>query len=147
MLGLQAAIEETELDPWLLDMVALRASQINGCAFCIDVHRRSLEGRGESAQRLASLDSWEGTGSFTKREQAVLAWTAAVTLVSAGFVPDELYQEALKYFTKEELVNLTFAIAAINAWNRLNVSFRRVPGGQERSEFLETAELEYVHSE
>jgi AhpD family alkylhydroperoxidase len=115
-------------DHSLLELVKLRASQINGCAHCIDMHTKELRADGESEQRLYLLNAWRESPFYSDRERAALAWTEAVTLVADTQVPDEVYEEARKQFTEEELVNLTLALVAINGANRLNIAFRTVPG-------------------
>lgn len=117
------------LDSTLLELVKLRASQINGCAHCIDMHTKKLRAGGESEQRLYLLNAWEETPFYTARERAALAWTEAVTLITDGHAPDAVYAEVRAQFTEEELANLTLAICAINSANRLNIAFRTVPGG------------------
>jgi len=102
--------------------------QINGCAHCIDMHTKELRADGESEQRLYLLNAWRESPFYSDRERAALAWTEAVTLVADTQVPDEVYEEARKQFTEEELVNLTLALVAINGANRLNIAFRTVPG-------------------
>ncbi len=129
MLGLENYVNNCGLEPVLLDLVRLRASQINGCAFCIDMHAKDLRAAGESEQRVYMLDAWRESPFYSDRERAALAWTEAVTLITAEHVPDEVYEQARQHFSEEELANLTLAIIAINGWNRLNVSFRTVPGG------------------
>jgi AhpD family alkylhydroperoxidase len=116
------------LDHALLNLIYLRASQINGCAYCIDMHSKDARALGETEQRLYELNAWRETPFYTEKERAALAWTEAVTLVSEGHVPDEVYEEAKKHFKDEELVNLTLAVAQINVWNRLAISFRAEPG-------------------
>ncbi len=116
------------LEPDLLELVRLRASQINGCAFCIDMHTKDARSRGESEQRLYGVSAWRETPFFTERERAALAWTEAVTQISKDHVPDDIYEEVRKHFSEKELVDLTFAVIAINGWNRLAISFRTVPG-------------------
>lgn len=128
MMGLETYVNDCGLEHTLLDLVRLRASQINGCAFCIDMHAKDLRAAGESEQRVYMLDAWRESPFYSDRERAALAWTEAVTLVTAGHVPDEVYEQARQQFSEQELVNLTLAIVAINGWNRLNVSFRTVPG-------------------
>jgi AhpD family alkylhydroperoxidase len=112
----------------LLDLIRLRASQINGCAYCIDSHWKDLVAAGESAQRLYSLGVWRECPWYTVRERAALAWTEAVTEVSQGQVPDEVYDQVRTQFNEPELCELTLAIAAINAWNRLSIASRLEPG-------------------
>lgn len=115
------------LDRSLLELVATRVSQINGCAFCIDMHTQEARAAGETEQRLYALSVWRETPFFSPRERAALDWAEAVTLVAGG-VPDAVYEEARRQFAEKELVDLTWAVVATNSWNRLNVSFRPVPG-------------------
>jgi AhpD family alkylhydroperoxidase len=128
MWGLERYVHNCVLEQSLLELVKFRASQINGCAYCIDMHTKDARAHGETEQRLYALSAWRETPYFTERERAALAWTEAVTLVSATGVPDDDYEEARLHFDDGELVDLTFAIVAINGWNRLAVSFRKVPG-------------------
>ena len=128
MSQLQRYVSESGLEPILLELVKTRASQINGCAFCLDMHTKDARARGESEQRLYALSAWRETPFYTDRERAALAWTEAVTLVSETHVPDDVYEQAREQFSEEELANLTLAIVAINGWNRLAISFRTVPG-------------------
>ena len=118
----------SNLEKPLLELVRMRASQINGCAFCLDMHSKDARAAGETEQRLYTLSAWRETPFFTDRERAALAWTEAITLISSSHAPDDVYEEARKEFTEEELVNLTVAIVAINGWNRLSIGFRTVPG-------------------
>jgi AhpD family alkylhydroperoxidase len=120
--------KSSNLEPSLLELVKMRTSQINGCAFCIDMHSIDARAQGESEQRLYALNAWRETPFFSGRERAALAWTEAVTLVNQSHVPDDIFAEAREYFSEEELVNLTMAIIAINGWNRWSVAFRAVPG-------------------
>ena len=129
MLQLQGYVERSGLDHTLVHLVKMRASQINGCAYCIDMHGKDALALGESAQRLLALDAWRETPFFTDRERAALAWTEAVTLIHQGHASDAVFQEVRPHFTDEELVNLTMAIVAINGWNRIAIPFRVVPGG------------------
>jgi AhpD family alkylhydroperoxidase len=128
MLALESYLSDCGLERALLDLVRLRASQINGCAFCIDMHWKDLRAAGESEQRLYELNAWRETPFYTDRERAALAWTEAVTLITEGHVPDEVYAQARAQFSEAELANLTLAVVAINGWNRLAISFRTVPG-------------------
>jgi AhpD family alkylhydroperoxidase len=128
MMGLHMFVRNCGLDHSLLELVKLRASQINGCAHCIDMHTKELRADGESEQKLYLLNAWRESPFYTDRERAALAWTEAVTLVATSQVPDDVYQEARRQFSEEELVNLTFALVAINGANRLNIAFRTVPG-------------------
>jgi AhpD family alkylhydroperoxidase len=116
------------LEPQLLELVKLRASQINGCAHCIDMHSKELRADGESEQRLYLLDAWREAPMYSDRERAALAWTEALTLVTQGHVSDDVYELARAQFSEQELANLTLAVVAINGANRLNIAFRTVPG-------------------
>ncbi|MDX9864379.1 MAG: carboxymuconolactone decarboxylase family protein [Anaerolineaceae bacterium] len=125
---LEEYIQATELEPDLLELVKLRASQINGCAYCIDMHTKDARNRGESEQRLYGLSAWRETPFYTERERAALLWTEAVTRISENHVPDAIYDHAQQHFTEKEIVDLTLAVIAINSWNRLAISFRTPPG-------------------
>jgi AhpD family alkylhydroperoxidase len=128
MAGLEQFVHQCGLEPSLIELVKLRASQINGCAYCIDMHTTDARRAGESEQRLYLLSVWrEAEDFYSARERAALAWTEAVTLVAQTHVPDEVYALAREQFSEEELVNLTMAIITINGWNRLSVSFRSEP--------------------
>jgi AhpD family alkylhydroperoxidase len=111
----------------LQELVKTRASQINGCAFCLDMHTQDARAHGETEQRLYALSAWRETPFYTDRERAALAWTEAVTRIADG-VPDDVYEEARRHFTEKELTDLTWAVVAINSWNRLAIAFRVVPG-------------------
>jgi len=128
MYALHKYAEESGLEHSLLELIKTRASQINGCAYCIDMHTLDARARGESEQRLYALSALHEAPFFTDRERAALAWTEAVTLISATHVPDDVFAEARAHFTDIELVNLTMAIIAINGWNRLAISFRELAG-------------------
>jgi len=128
VMGLQEYVNKCGLEKSLLDLVFLRASQINGCAYCIDMHTKDARASGESEQRLYELDAWRECPFYSDRERAALAWTEAVTLVAAGHVPDDVYAEASKEFSDIELINLTLAVTQINTWNRINIAFRNMPG-------------------
>lgn len=128
MLGLEDYVHGCGLETNLLDLVRVRASQLNGCAYCLDMHTKDLRAAGESEQRIYLLDVWREAPFYSDRERAALAWTEAVTLLPGREVPDEVYDEARKHFSDEELANLTLAIVAINGWNRLNVAFRTPAG-------------------
>ncbi len=129
MFALGRYIMTSGIEQSLLDLVLLRASQINRCAFCIDMHYKDAIASGETEQRLYGLDAWRESPYYTERERAALAWTESVTVLTDDFVPDEVYEVAREQFSEVELVKLTMAVIAINGWNRLNVSFRTVPGG------------------
>ncbi len=126
--GLEQYVENSGLEPSLLELVKMRASQINGCAYCLDMHSKDARAAGESEQRLYLLNAWRESPFYSDRERAGLAWTEAVTLVSVDHVPDDVYEEARRHFSEQELVNLTLAVIAINSWNRLAISFRAEPG-------------------
>ncbi len=128
MSGLEQYVRQSGLEPALLELVKIRASQINGCAFCLDMHTQDARAADESEQRLYTLSAWRETPFFNEREQAALAWTEAVTRISETHVPDQIYESVRQHFNENELVNLTLAIVAINGWNRLAISFRSVPG-------------------
>jgi AhpD family alkylhydroperoxidase len=128
MLGLEKYLHECGLEEPLIHLIKLRASQINGCAYCLDMHWKDLRALGEDEQRLYSLDAWEECPYYTKRERAALAWTEAVTRVAETRVPDQVYQQVRRSFSEQDLANLTLAIATINAWNRLAIAARTTPG-------------------
>jgi AhpD family alkylhydroperoxidase len=128
LFALQSVVEAGGLDEKLLNLVVMRASQINGCAYCIDMHTKDARARGETEQRLYLLDAWRESPFYSPRERAALAWTEAVTRVADGHVPDDVFEQARAVFDENELVKLTLAIVTINSWNRLSISFRAVPG-------------------
>lgn len=127
MYALGAYIAGCGLEHSLVELVKIRASQINGCAFCLDMHTKDARAAGETEQRIYALSAWRETPFFTDRERAALAWAEAVTLIGGG-VSDAVYAEASRYFSEKELVDLTWAVVAINGWNRVAISFRTVPG-------------------
>ena len=128
MLGLERQVRRAGLDHRLLDLVRMRASQINGCSYCLDMHSKDARARGETEQRLYGLDAWRDAPYYSPRERAALEWTEALTLVAESHVPDDVYQRVREQFAEDELVHLSLAIVAINGWNRLNVAARTVPG-------------------
>jgi AhpD family alkylhydroperoxidase len=128
MLGLETYLRQCGLDTKLLDLVKLRASQINGCGFCIDMHWKDLRAAGETEQRLYGLNAWRESPYYTDRERAALAWAEAVTRIADGHVPDEVFEDVHRYFNDKELADLTLGIVAINGWNRLNIAFRTEAG-------------------
>jgi AhpD family alkylhydroperoxidase len=133
MLALSQAVEKTGLSPQLIDLVNFRASQLNGCAFCLDMHSKDLRARGETEQRLYMLDAWrEAPHLYSDRERAALAWAEAVTRLDDRQVPDTVYDLARGAFSEAELTQLTLAIVAINGWNRFNVAFH-TPAGNYKS--------------
>ena len=128
MLGLEKQVGKSGLDKKLLDLVRMRASQINGCAYCLDMHSKDARAAGETEQRLYGLNAWRETPYYSARERAALEWTEALTLVTEGHVPDDVYQRVRQEFSEDELAHLSLAVVAINGWNRLNVAARTVPG-------------------
>ncbi len=135
MLGLGEYLQECGLEESLINLVHFRASQINGCAYCLDMHSKDLRAAGETEQRLYSLEAWRECPYYTDRERAALAWTEAVTLVADGRVPDEVYENVRQHFSEKELADLTLAVVAINGWNRLNIAARIVPGDYKPGQF------------
>jgi len=133
MLGLEKQVSKSRLDTKLLDLVRMRASQINGCAYCLDMHSKDARAAGETEQRLYGLNAWRETPYYSARERAALEWTEALTLITEGHVPDEVYDRVRQEFSEDELAHLSLAIVAINGWNRLNVAARTVPGGYVRN--------------
>ncbi len=127
MRAYQAHITDSGLEHSLLVLVKIRASQINGCAFCLVMHTNDARKLGESDERMHLLNAWEEAPVFSPRERAALAWTEAVTLITEGHVPDAVYEVARKHFSEKELVDLTYAVMAINAWNRIAIAFRKEP--------------------
>jgi AhpD family alkylhydroperoxidase len=136
--GLEQAIRKSGLETKLLELVRMRASQINGCAYCLDMHSKDARAEGETEQRLYGLNAWREAPYYNDRERAALEWTEAVTLVSRDQVPDEVYEKTRQHFTEAELANLTLAVASINSWNRIAISFRAVPGSYERPKQAES---------
>jgi len=128
MLGLTKQVHESGLEENLVNLVTLRASQLNHCAYCVDMHWKDLRAAGESEQKLYMLNAWREWDGYTPRERAALEWTEAVTLLTEGFVPDVVYQTAREQFNERELSFLTLAVIGINGWNRLNVAFRTPAG-------------------
>jgi len=129
MRGLEHYINQSSgLEPSLRELVKIRASQINGCAYCIDMHTKDARAAGETEQRIYALNAWRETPFFSERERAALEWTEEVTLITGDHASDEVFFRVRQHFSEEELVNLTLAIVAINGWNRLAISFRSVPG-------------------
>ncbi len=128
LLGLEAYQAQCGIEESLLDLVKVRASQINGCAFCLDMHTKDARANGESEQRLYMLSAWRESPFYSDRERAALAWTEAVTLLAEDRISDELYEITRQHFTEHEIIGLTMSIVAINAWNRINVAFRTEAG-------------------
>jgi AhpD family alkylhydroperoxidase len=128
MLGLERQIHKSGLDEKLLNLVRMRASQINGCAYCLDMHSKDARASGETEQRLYGLNAWRETPYYSDKERAALEWTEALTLVAETHVPDDLFERVREQFSEDELAHLSLAVVAINGWNRLNVAARTVPG-------------------
>lgn len=128
MLGVSAYLAKSPLEKNLLELVEYRVSQINGCAYCLDMHSKDLRHGGETEQRIFLLSAWRETPLYTDRERAALAWAESITQLGEGHVPDDVYDQARKEFSEEELIDLTLAVASINSWNRMNIAFRTTPG-------------------
>ena len=126
MAALEQYVQNSGLEHSLINLIVTRASQINGCAYCIHMHTSEARARGESEERLFLLDAWRESPLYSARERAALAWTEAVTLVVQTHIPDAVYDEACKHFSEDEMVKLTLCVATINAWNRIAISFRSV---------------------
>jgi AhpD family alkylhydroperoxidase len=125
--ALQAYVDQSGLDAKLRELIKIRASQINGCAYCLAMHTRDARKIGETDERMHLLAAWREAPIYTAREQAALAWTEALTLVTEGHVPDDVYAQVRKQFSEKEIVDLTAAVAAINTWNRIAIALRAVP--------------------
>src|SRR5690242_19086758 len=138
--GLATYLENSEVEQSLLNLIKFRVSQINGCAYCLDMHSKDLRAAGETEQRLYVLDAWREAPFYSEQERAALAWAEAVTLVTEDHVPDEVYEQARAEFSEQELIDLTIAIVAINGWNRLNVAFCTVPGAYQPSKSARRSE-------
>lgn len=128
LIAMGRAISDSGLEPSLQELVKTRASQMNGCAFCLDMHTKDARALGETEQRLYALPAWRETSFYTPRERAALAWTEAITNIQQGHASDEVYQDVRKQFSEAELVRLTLAITQINTWNRIAIGFRVEPG-------------------
>jgi AhpD family alkylhydroperoxidase len=128
MLGLERQVHKSGLDGKLLDLVRMRASQINGCAYCLDMHSKDARAKGETEQRLYGLSAWREAPYYSARERAALEWTESLTLVSETHVPDDVFERVREQFPEDELAHLSLAVVAINGWNRLNVAARTVAG-------------------
>jgi AhpD family alkylhydroperoxidase len=134
LLSIESYLAHSSIEHSLLHVLKLRASQINGCAFCIDMHWKDARAAGETEQRLYGLDAWRESPYYTDRERAALAWTESLTLVSSTHVPDEVFAELQKYFSEKEIIDLVYAISIINSWNRIAISLRAVPGHYQSSQ-------------
>ena len=140
MLALERTIHDSGLESSLLELVKMRASQINGCAYCLDMHSKDARAAGETEQRLYVLDAWREAPFYSARERAALEWTEAVTRIGHGHVPDEVYASAREHFDEPQLVALTFAVVAINGWNRLCIAFRAPVGSYRPGAWRESKE-------
>jgi AhpD family alkylhydroperoxidase len=129
MLGLEKYLSECGLEEGLLHLIKLRASQLNGCAYCIDMHWKDARALGETEQRLYGLNAWEESPYYTARERAAFSWTESLTNLGEGHVPDSVYEAVKPHFSEQELADLTLAVVTINAWNRIAIASRTVPGG------------------
>ena len=139
MAGLEAYIHSTALEPKLIHLLKMRASQINGCAYCLDMHSKDARALGETEQRLYGLDAWRETPYYTDRERAALTWIESLTLIAQGHVPDSVFEEARKVFSEQELVDLTMVAVAINGWNRIAIAFRAEAGSYQPKQTVKTA--------
>ncbi len=128
LLGMEQYLSQSSVEKHLLHLLKLRISQMNGCAFCIDMHWKDLKAAGETDQRMYSLDAWRETSYYSERERAAFAWAEAVTDVREGHVPDAVYEATRQQFSEQEIADLTLAVVAINGWNRVSIAFRVVPG-------------------
>lgn len=128
MYGLEVYLHHSSIEPMLLHLLKFRVSQINGCAYCLDMHSKDLRAGGETEQRLYMLDAWRESPFYTERERAALEWAECLTLVSQTHVPDEVYDIVKKQFSEKEIIDLTMAVVAINGWNRISIAFRTTPG-------------------
>jgi len=128
MYGFSAYLAKSSIEKNLQHLVEYRVSQINGCAYCLDMHSKDLRHEGETEQRIYLLSAWRESPFYTDRERAALAWAESVTLVAESHVPDEVYEQARKEFSEEEIIDLTMLVVAINSWNRANVALRTTPG-------------------
>ena len=139
MLGLSTYLAKSSIEKNLLYLIEYRVSQINGCAYCLDMHSKDLRHVGETEQRIYVLPAWRETPFFSARERAALAWAESVTLLEAGHVPDEVYEEVRKEFTEEEIIDLTLAVATINSWNRINIALRTEAGSYQPGQWASAA--------
>lgn len=139
MFGLGSYVAKSSIEKNLQHLIEFRVSQINGCAYCLDMHSKDLRAEGESEQRLYMISAWRESPVYTDRERAALAWAEAVTILSDGQVSDEVYEEARKQFSEQELIDLTMAVVAINGWNRINIAFRTEAGGYQPGQWATAA--------
>lgn len=135
MYGFGEYLAKSSLDKKLIDLISLRVSQINGCAFCLDMHWKDLKAAGETDQRMYSLDAWQETTYYSERERAALTWAEATTNIRDGHVPEEIFEEVREQFSEQEIADLTLAVVAINGWNRLSIAFRNPAGTYQPGQF------------
>ena len=140
MLDFEAYLAKCSLESSLLHLVKMRASQINGCAYCLDMHSKDARTMGETEQRLYVLDAWREAPFYSARERAALAWTESLTLIADTHAPDDVFNEAREQFSEQELADLTLAIVAINGWNRISIGFRAEPGSYQPAKRTHRAE-------
>lgn len=133
--GVGRYLSKSTIEQSLLNLIYFRVSQINGCAFCLDMHAKDLRAEGESEQRLYLLDAWREAPFYSGKERAALAWAEALTRINGGLVPDELYDEARQHFSELEMVDLTMGVIAINSYNRINIAFGAPVGTYEPGQF------------
>ena len=139
MFAMGAYLARSPIETKLQHLIEMRVSQINGCAYCLDMHSKDLRHEGETEQRLYSLEAWREAPFYTDRERAALAWAEALTSITDGHVPDEVYKQARSEFSEEELIDLSLAVVAVNSWNRLNIAFRTTPGTYVPGQWTATA--------
>ena len=137
LFGFGAYLAKSPIEKELIDLIHFRVSQINGCAYCLDMHSKDLRAKGEAEQRLYVLDAWREAPFYSERERAALAWAESVTNIKDGHVPDEVFEQARKEFSEQELIDLTMAVLAINCWNRLNIAFRTPAGTYQPNQFAQ----------
>ncbi len=128
LLAIERYLSSSGLDPKLLHLIKLRASQINGCAYCIDMHSKDARAAGDTEQRLYELNAWRETPFYSERERAALEWIESLTLISQTHAPDDVFERVSAHFSEKEIIDLTYAVSMINAWNRLAIAVRAVPG-------------------
>ena len=139
MYGLEMYLAKSTIEPKLLHLIKFRVSQINGCAYCLDMHSKDLRAEGETEQRLYLLDAWRESPFYSERERAALEWAETVTLVSQTHVPDDVFERVKKEFNEKELIDLTMAVVTINSWNRISIAFRTTPGTYQPGQFSTAA--------
>lgn len=135
MFAVSGYVAKSSIETNLQHLIEFRVSQINGCAYCLDMHSKDLRAGGETEQRLYMISAWRESPVYTDRERAALAWAEAVTILDDGHVPDEVYQEAREHFSEQELIDLTMCVVSINSWNRLNIAFRTEAGTYQPGQF------------